>query len=430
MAEAVFRAPKRKRRVYESYESPLPMPLGQGEFRIFRAEMVDGSVVVRNPEDMQRLYRQGCFGKGILSRSRPDFTISDPKLDARWKELKTGMPIITSQTYQRRLKWARELLRRQGLDEGTVHRTLEDYTAPLEPPWARSGDAGRGYEEPNPESASQIGSPSGTEELPMNNGDSQEPGALGEPAERADLLQGGPEQHPPAPNGWDKLTCATPGSRPRVPSHDAQPGISGLHTSILRHGERRGPAEELVLVEEDLRDGSEQDSEPQRRLVCRRNPYSISEHLQLSLEEEPLTIMQLWKAFSTAQPTFRTTYMAYHHFRSKGWVPKVGLKYGTDLLLYRKGPPFYHASYSVVIEMVNERFQGSLHRPFSWKSLAALSRVSVNVSKELLLCYLIKPETMADQEMESPECMKHIKVQEVILSRWVSSRERSDQDEL
>jgi len=99
-------------------------------------------------------------------------------------------------------------------------------------------------------------------------------------------------------------------------------------------------------------------------------------------------------------------------------------------VLYRKGPPFYHASYSVIIELVDDHFEGSLRRPFSWRSLAALSRVSVNVSKELMLCYLIKPSTMTDKEMESPECMKRIKVQEVILSRWVSSRERSDQDEL
>ncbi|KAF3828905.1 hypothetical protein GH733_003169, partial [Mirounga leonina] len=133
--------------------------------------------------------------------------------------------------------------------------------------------------------------------------------------------------------------------------------------------------------------------------------------LSIYYEKEPLTIMKLWKAFTVVQPTFRTTYMAYHYFRSKGWVPKVGLKYGTDLLLYRKGPPFYHASYSVIIELVDDHFEGSLRRPFSWRSLAALSRVSVNVSKELMLCYLIKPSTMTDKEMESPECMKRIKVQ-------------------
>nr|KAF6476714.1 tRNA splicing endonuclease subunit 2 [Rousettus aegyptiacus] len=99
-------------------------------------------------------------------------------------------------------------------------------------------------------------------------------------------------------------------------------------------------------------------------------------------------------------------------------------------MLFISKTPFVFFSYSVIIELVDDHFEGSLRRPFNWKSLAALSRVSVNVSKELMLCYLIKPSTMTDKEMESPECMKRIKVQEVILSRWVSSRERSDQDEL
>jgi hypothetical protein len=31
--------------------------------------------------------------------------------------------------------------------------------------------------------------------------------------------------------------------------------------------------------------------------------------------------------------------------------------------------------------------------------------------QELMLCYLVKPCTMTDEEMESPECMKRIKVQ-------------------
>lgn len=61
MAEAVFHAPKRKRRVYESYESPLPILFGrdlgpQKEFRIFRAEMINNHVIVRSPADMEQLY--------------------------------------------------------------------------------------------------------------------------------------------------------------------------------------------------------------------------------------------------------------------------------------------------------------------------------------------------------------------------------------
>lgn len=99
-------------------------------------------------------------------------------------------------------------------------------------------------------------------------------------------------------------------------------------------------------------------------------------------------------------------------------------------MLYRKGPPFYHASYSVVIERVDEVFRGSALRPFSWRSLAALSRITSNVSKELMLCYIIYPADLSDAELDSPVCLSRLKVQEVIVSRWVSSRERAEQDDI
>ena len=75
MAEAVFRPPKRKRRVHDSYESPLPIPCGQDcgpekDFRIFRAEMINSHVIVRGLEDMEQLY--GKVGVGSLARLLPD----------------------------------------------------------------------------------------------------------------------------------------------------------------------------------------------------------------------------------------------------------------------------------------------------------------------------------------------------------------------
>ncbi|XP_004738608.1 tRNA-splicing endonuclease subunit Sen2 isoform X2 [Mustela putorius furo] len=365
--------------------------------------------------------------------------------------------------YQHHVEWAAELMRGQGQEESTVQTTLQDYTKPLEHPGIKRKEVQRHDE--NSETTSKMEVTTDREEPSVMNGDSEKSVGMDDPCKPSGSLQQGPGPDPFAPNGMGEPVAevAKPQHHPlpRVPCGkegvllplpDTQPGDGSQPTGPLCASERV-PGDEYVLVEEDVYDESEKECAPseelapKRRLVCRRNPYRILEYLQLSLEEafflvyalgclsiyyekEPLTILKLWKAFTAVQPTFRTTYMAYHYFRSKGWVPKVGLKYGTDLLLYRKGPPFYHASYSVIIELVDDNFEGSLRRPFSWRSLAALSRVSVNVSKELMLCYLIKPSTMTNKEMESPECMKQIKVQEVILSRWVSSRERSDQDEL
>ena len=39
----------------------------------------------------------------------------------------------------------------------------------------------------------------------------------------------------------------------------------------------------------------------------------------------------MWCAFCEAKQEFIPNYVSYHYFRSKGWVPKMGIKYGTDL---------------------------------------------------------------------------------------------------
>ncbi|XP_057561274.1 tRNA-splicing endonuclease subunit Sen2 isoform X6 [Hippopotamus amphibius kiboko] len=363
--------------------------------------------------------------------------------------------------YQRSVEWATKLMRRQGQDESTVRRLLEDYTRPLEHPCLKRNEEVQLCDELNSEMVSKTEGTADRKKLSALNGVAGMSHDLEDASRPSDHLQEG--------SGPDALTAHSTGEHvvevtaplPHVhcgkrdallPPSGTQPGDSSQRAGLVPARER-GPEHEYLLVEEVVCDVSEREDtpgghlSPKKRLICRRNPFRIFEYLQLSLEEafflvyalgclniyyekEPLTIVKLWSAFAVVQPAFRTTYMAYHHFRSKGWVPKAGLKYGTDLLLYRKGPPFYHASYSVIVELVDDRFEGSPRRPLSWRSLAALSRVSVSVSKELMLCYLIKPSTMTDKEMESPECMKQIKVQEVILSRWVSSRERSDQDEL
>ncbi|XP_053809862.1 tRNA-splicing endonuclease subunit Sen2 isoform X2 [Vidua chalybeata] len=396
---------------------------------------------------------QGYFGKGILSRSRPVFSISDPLLVAKWRGVNTNMPIITSQKYQRRVQWARSVLQEQGLDSCSVTNILESYTKPLGLPFRRGAGA-----EQTGDSCSTAGPDPGNAELCRKSagreGAQSPEGHNGHPEEGGDAAldpgSGSRDQEQGDPREMAEGSC-----------HRDPPvlcGCEGKQSPEQRAWEGMGSREcapEYVLVQEEEEgsscpeDGSTHAQEnlvKKEVLVCRKNPFRIFEYLQLSLEEafflvyalgclsiyygeEPLSIVKLWEVFSEVKPDFKTTYMAYHYFRGKGWVPKVGLKYGTDLLLYRKGPPFYHASYSVIAELVDDNFEGSLRRPLSWMSLSGLNRTTANASKELMLCYLIRPSDMTAEEMSTPECMKRIKVQELIVSRWVSSRERSEQDE-
>lgn len=73
----------------------------------------------------------------------------------------------------------------------------------------------------------------------------------------------------------------------------------------------------------------------------------VVEHLYLMLEEaffltfvlECLTVLyqnksmnvnEMWEKFQQAQPYFIEKYIAYHYYRSRGWVVKSALKFGGD----------------------------------------------------------------------------------------------------
>ncbi|NWI65158.1 SEN2 endonuclease, partial [Todus mexicanus] len=438
MAEAVFHPPRRKRRVFESYDSPFPVAVGGKDFRVCQAEILNNNVIVTDPEDIEQLYNKGYFGKGILSRSRPVYSISDPSLVAKWQG--NDFSFILFIRYQYHVQWAKSILREQGLDENSVTKILENYTKPLEMPFLEEGGA-----EQTSNSCNRTGPKTENTELPRQsstgtgNTVALSPENQNEGSKKA-RLEGDPGFDPVATRSSEEQEQGDLKERGEVSCQEHRGVCKAEESTEQRPCEMirsKECAPEYVLVEEqeegnlcpgeDSVNGQE-NLVKKEKLVCRKNPFRIVEYLQLSLEEafflvyalgclsiyygeEPLTILKLWEIFSEAKPDFKTTYMAYHYFRSKGWVPKVGLKYGTDLLLYRKGPPFYHASYSVIAELVDDSFEGPLRRPLSWTCLSGLNRTTVNASKELMLCYLIRPSDMTEEEMATPECMKRIKVQ-------------------
>ncbi|KAL1007875.1 hypothetical protein UPYG_G00092840 [Umbra pygmaea] len=579
MTEAVFQAPKRRARVYEGYNTPLPVPLtaendGLQPTLIYKAEIVNQHVVVRDPEHIQALYGKGYFGKGILSRSRPDHSIS-----LQWEKFgEQVLPVISLSKYQKHMSWARDVLLAHGLEEEVVNQTLQRLSQPIEP---------------------ELSEKNGHNECPASPRRSQD-AVSGEPQYDA-LEQTGTESQ------GEQDSDSPQSKRPRRQGDVRFDPLAELYHQELQQGDKaalvdRGhmlktlPAHrqrtdmEYVLVfdqEDEQKPVVKHRTEPGNptgttRRVCRINPFRLLEYLQLTREEafflvyglgclsvynneEPLSVMQLWQMFRFVQPHFETSYIAYHFFRSRGWVPKPGVKYGTDLMLYRKGPPFYHASYSVVVEKVaqekvaqekvaqekvdqekvdqekvaqekvaqekvdqekvdqekvdqekvaqekvdqekvdqekvdqekvdqekvdqekvdqekvdqekvaqekvaqekvaqekvaqekvaqekvaqekvaqekvaqekvaqekvDQAFSGATLRPFSWRTLAALSRITGNVSKELMLCFVIYPSDMKEEQLSSPNCISDVTVQEIILSRWISSQERTDMEDI
>lgn len=95
-----------------------------------------------------------------------------------------------------------------------------------------------------------------------------------------------------------------------------------------------------------------------------------------------MDLKEMWNYFSLhfseERLKFAVNYSVYHYFRSKGWVVRKGLSFGSDFLLYREGPPFYHALYSVLIQ---HSIDGKISPKIDWFYLSALNRLSRNVRK-------------------------------------------------
>lgn len=100
--QAEFRAPRRRTRVHEEFAAPLPVSSCPRESTDLRAELLNQHVLVCHPEHIQKIYSQGYFGKGVLSRARPDHSIFD-----RWEPHRGSLlPVVSEARYEEMLRWA------------------------------------------------------------------------------------------------------------------------------------------------------------------------------------------------------------------------------------------------------------------------------------------------------------------------------------
>ncbi|ELR15886.1 tRNA intron endonuclease, catalytic Cterminal subfamily protein [Acanthamoeba castellanii str. Neff] len=134
---------------------------------------------------------------------------------------------------------------------------------------------------------------------------------------------------------------------------------------------------------------------------------------------------ECWSAFCAAQGGFAYTYAAYRHYRQHNWVVKSGIKYGTDFVLYRRGPAHYHAEWSVVVQASGEGVvcgQWSAGgRQLSWRNLATLNRLSEQVAKGLLLCSV---EPAGEGSSQGWATSAGWPVHQAVYRRWVPAVSR------
>lgn len=114
----------------------------------------------------------------------------------------------------------------------------------------------------------------------------------------------------------------------------------------------------------------------------------------------------------------------------------------TIAVLYKQGPEFHHATYSVLVGNLNTVIETT----DSWVQLATANRITESVSKvktvritfccyfflmyllflfcfqELLLCNAVLIQ--AEPDFSSPACIEQFLLNVVVLKRWVPALER------
>ncbi|KAJ5280232.1 hypothetical protein N7478_005604 [Penicillium angulare] len=130
---------------------------------------------------------------------------------------------------------------------------------------------------------------------------------------------------------------------------------------------------------------------------------------------------------------FLISYAVYHHFRSLGWVIRSGVKFGTDYLLYNRGPVFSHAEFAVIVvpsyehpywtETQERRDHVAQKQDRSWWWLHCVNRVQAQVRKSLVIVYVQIPPPLSSVD-DIGGVLGRYRVREFLLRRWLPNRSR------
>ncbi|KAG0147959.1 hypothetical protein CROQUDRAFT_655554 [Cronartium quercuum f. sp. fusiforme G11] len=181
--------------------------------------------------------------------------------------------------------------------------------------------------------------------------------------------------------------------------------------------------------------------------VPREEKVEMEAEVDESVAKKVFSIDELWDLFCAGPSLIRSaerrpdnpfvvSYVAYHHFRSLGWVVRDGIKFCVDWVLYgSRGPVGGHAEFAVCVipayEDPEEEPQGLeadlSNGKRSWQWLSTVNRVCSGVKKTLVLAYVIIPSSKrcgAEEMRTANGCLKLYGVKEVVIKRFIPSRMR------
>lgn len=124
-----------------------------------------------------------------------------------------------------------------------------------------------------------------------------------------------------------------------------------------------------------------------------------------------------WHLFcSRAGARFPATFVVYCRYRAVGWIPRSGLKYGTDWVLYPASAKRHtHSPFCVVLRF-RDGEPKRLER--TWVSLQNRIRLVKNVSKTLIIAEVFTTPNV-DMSSDIRKAFRAVSISELTLDRWV-----------
>ncbi|XP_033339788.2 tRNA splicing endonuclease subunit 2 [Megalopta genalis] len=439
-----LREPKKKRRVKVKEQPPFPIVIGdKNEWVNYTAYLTDVGSCIINPNEIAAVHSMGYFGKGSLSRGFPSFG------KARYG----APPVIRNRQWIRRQEW------------------LEQFNElSIEPNNSKSIN----MEENKCEESSAVNLED------ENSSKSIEMETIPEIIEIDTNIESSDKNQKEDKSSDKEIEI----SQVNLDSmKEDEECVIVNKTTNEKSEETKDDVEECIESEEkeesyyveafDFKEGDQynmNDTDVQSKLLIlpdsdsetenylknikpkvESESFPVQETLHLTFEEtffllyglgclnlidfdsNLLDIDSAWRIFCKADKNFVQKYVVYHYFRSKGWVVKPGLKYGGDFLLYKQGPPFYHASYIVLVDVLEADSlirdeSKSMHKP-TWNNLFGLERLSETAAKEILFAQVLWPSSVLQTSNSlCVDSLSEFSVRELLWRRWNPKNNKDEDD--
>lgn len=148
--------------------------------------------------------------------------------------------------------------------------------------------------------------------------------------------------------------------------------------------------------------------------------------LDVYAEGDPTDKLTGWRLVKAIVPPgqsvaeFLAYYAGYHSFRAKGWCARSGVKFASDFVLYRRGPPFSHADFTAIVHPVLPHGEDDGTR---WFESTRSGRVVGGVKKTMIYCYVEVPNLEYEAQTVR-EVLEQCKVTTVSHVRWRPMKSR------